>query len=235
MANFCRKCGSPLVNGRCPNCDMPVYVNNQGDIIGDAMNSVRRLFGQGDISGIVVFVGFVFLALANLLYGIVQFKQLLYYDESAGGISYCTMIFGFLGAVCIGSYVIRAFQGRKLFGNAFILSAVSLLYAFQALHDLIVYIYRSRAGYYGYYGWLPFGCITVGLTLLFVLHAYLYFKKSNGIWSTASLVCVIALALMRILNIFSTPVIFLIIYIFMFLVVIFTACVYAKDLTKDQN
>lgn len=71
MANFCKQCGRPLENGRCPVCDFkPLKVDPvaaAGGYFSSLAGDVRGLFTSGNILRMAPFIGFAVVALTYLL------------------------------------------------------------------------------------------------------------------------------------------------------------------------
>lgn len=128
MAQYCRLCGSPLVNGRCPRCQPEAAPSQMGGIGAQ----VAALYQSGNLFRIVPATGYAVLALVWLLRCL--FSLLGYFPGN---------LFGWLELLAGAAVAVELFGGRK---NAVRFSAAALL-GLMALLNLLTFL---KYGYFGY-------------------------------------------------------------------------------------
>lgn len=127
MAQYCRQCGSPLVNGRCPRCQ-PSAPPQAGGIGGQ----VIALYQSGDLFQIIPATGYGVLALVWLL----RFLLGLFYIYPGAAV-------GWLELLASAAVAVELFGSRK---NAVRFSAAAL-FGVMALLNLLSFLKYSLFGY----------------------------------------------------------------------------------------
>lgn len=198
MANFCKKCGRPLENGRCPVCD-PVSNNpyaqpappvdfNQGSgsaFLGELEQDFRSLSQSRDVFQLIPAVAFGVLALMALL-SLVAFLTEISYGMA--------MVLGWielLACLAVGVGAVGLFKGDSQSGAGLLQGTICALLGFSGLLNLLGMVS------YGFttYNFLP--------PCLFLLMLGLGTAEKDRIWRVLYFVGAGLLALSMLLSIFT--------------------------------
>ena len=141
MANFCKKCGRPLENGRCPVCDGPAegqYAPPASSASGAAFftglgNDLQALFASRDPFRIAPAAGFAVLALVYLLQA--------FFSLPDSGIPYnLYLVFSWLNlfsCIAVGVGAVGLIKGTAAAGAALLSGCVSALLGLTGVFNLL--------------------------------------------------------------------------------------------------
>ena len=141
MANFCKNCGRPLENGRCPVCDgpaqgqyMPPAASGSGAAFFAGLGSdLRALFASRDPFRIAPAVGFAVLALVYLLQA--------FFSLSDNGIPYHLYLvlswLNLLSCIAVGVGAMNLVKGTATAGAALLTGCVSALMGLTGVLNLL--------------------------------------------------------------------------------------------------
>ncbi|MEQ2443922.1 zinc ribbon domain-containing protein [Pseudoflavonifractor sp. CLA-AP-H29] len=141
MANFCKKCGRPLENGRCPVCDgpaQPQYAPPASSGSGAAFfaglgNDLRAFFASRDPFRIAPAAGFVVVALIYLLQA--------FFSLSDNGLSYNLYVvlswLNLLSCIAVGVGAVNLVKGKATAGTALLSGCVSALMGLTGVLNLL--------------------------------------------------------------------------------------------------
>ena len=141
MANFCKNCGRPLKNGRCPVCDGPAegqYAPPASSASGAAFftglgNDLQALFASRDPFRIAPAAGFAVLALVYLLQA--------FFSLPDSGIPYnLYLVFSWLNlfsCIAVGVGAVGLIKGTAAAGAALLSGCVSALLGLTGVFNLL--------------------------------------------------------------------------------------------------
>ena len=141
MANFCKSCGRPLENGRCPVCDGPAegqYAPPASSASGAAFftglgNDLQALFASRDPFRIAPAAGFAVLALVYLLQA--------FFSLPDSGIPYnLYLVFSWLNlfsCIAVGVGAVGLIKGTAAAGAALLSGCVSALLGLTGVFNLL--------------------------------------------------------------------------------------------------
>lgn len=141
MANFCKNCGRPLENGRCPVCDGPAegqYAPPASSASGAAFftglgNDLQALFASRDPFRIAPAAGFAVLALVYLLQA--------FFSLPDSGIPYnLYLVFSWLNlfsCIAVGVGAVGLIKGTAAAGAALLSGCVSALLGLTGVFNLL--------------------------------------------------------------------------------------------------
>lgn len=141
MANFCKSCGRPLKNGRCPVCDGPAegqYAPPASSASGAAFftglgNDLQALFASRDPFRIAPAAGFAVLALVYLLQA--------FFSLPDSGIPYnLYLVFSWLNlfsCIAVGVGAVGLIKGTAAAGAALLSGCVSALLGLTGVFNLL--------------------------------------------------------------------------------------------------
>ena len=146
MANFCKKCGRPLENGRCPVCD-PVSNNpyaqpappvdfNQGSgsaFLGGLEQDFRSLQHSRDVFRLIPAAAFGVLALVTLVSLVMSFLPEIPYGLAMAAVSWIQLL-AFLAA---GAGAVGLFKGDSQSGAGLLQGVICALLGFSGLLNLL--------------------------------------------------------------------------------------------------
>ena len=199
MANFCKKCGRPLENGRCPVCD-PVSNNpyaqpappvdfNQGSgsaFLGGLEQDFRSLSQSRDVFRLIPAAAFGVLALVTLVSLAMSFLTEIPY-----GLAMAVRWIQLLAFLAVGAGAVGLFKGDSQSGAGLLQGVICALLGFSGLLNLLGMVS------YGFttYNFLP--------PCLFLLMLGLGTAEKDRIWRMLYYVGAGLLTLSMLLSIFT--------------------------------
>lgn len=168
MANFCKHCGQPLENGRCPNCGGPEAAPagpHAGPISGSALVSdlsgeLRALFSSGDPFRIAPAAGFALLALMYLLRA--------FFSLADSGIPHALYLalswLDIVGLLALGAGAVGLIRGAATGGAALVSGCVSALLGLTGVLNLLSMLIDHYAPFNYLLPCLLLQCLALGLT-----------------------------------------------------------------------
>ena len=217
MANFCKKCGRPLENGRCPVCD-PVSNNpyaqpappvdfNQGSgsaFLGGLEQDFRSLSQSRDVFRLIPAAAFGVLALVTLVSLVMSFLPEIPY-----GLAMAVSWIQLLAFLAVGAGAVGLFKGDSQSGAGLLQGVICALLGFSGVLNLLGFSgVLNLLGFSGVLNLL--GMVTYGFTTynflppcLFLLMLGLGTAEKDRIWRVRYYVGAGLLALSMLLSIFT--------------------------------
>ena len=132
--NFCPKCGTALVNGRCPSCGFsfneapPLQYYYRTRII----DCYLQMFHTRDILTCITVIAYIFIFLIHITYMIMMLAQGYYFLEYLIYILYVSVFMS-------GAYLIRYFRYGDRHPSNMFFAAASLVTAIIPVSNIILY------------------------------------------------------------------------------------------------
>lgn len=148
MANFCRQCGRPLENGRCPVCDGPVEAPSASPVQASSgalffstlAGDLKALLASRDPFRIAPAAGFVLLALLSLLDAFLSLSDGVSYD-----VYLVLTCLETVGLIAVGVGGVGVVKNSAPEGPALVLGCVSTLLGFTGVLNLLSLVVNHYA------------------------------------------------------------------------------------------